>query len=294
MKKYILLLVVFGILFLDYSSAKQVKLNTRIYGLMHNTQMEIEMQFYAAKLKGVKLAARLSDLPDNFDGRTTWPGCIHPVLNQENCGSCWAFAASESLSDRFCIYSNNSINVVLSPQNLLSCEELNLGCTMGSLPEWAWSYLQETGITTMECTPYVSGNGNVPSCTDDAKTCSNGTFQLYKALNYSQVGNFWDPTQHINAIMTAVTQGPVDATFNVYSDFDSYNGGVYQHKSGDYEGIHSVKVIGYGVDNGTDYWLVQNSWGTNWGPYGGYFKILKGVNECEFETLMYTGFPLLN
>eukprot|EP01114_Cavostelium_apophysatum_P002164 TRINITY_DN11885_c0_g1_i1.p1 TRINITY_DN11885_c0_g1~~TRINITY_DN11885_c0_g1_i1.p1 ORF type:complete len:294 (-),score=16.88 TRINITY_DN11885_c0_g1_i1:41-883(-) len=246
---------------------------------------------YGATVGSVKQIIDDPTLPENFDGRIQWPGCIHAVLDQGDCGSCWAFAASETLSDRFCIYSKGSVNVTLSPQNLLSCEELNLGCTMGSLPMWAWKYLKEYGITTLECTPYVDGNGGSdPACND---TCTDGTpGKLYQASNYSQAGDLWEPSKHVQAIMKAVLQGPVDATFSIYSDFDNYSGGVYQYTHGDFEGLHSVKVIGFGVENGTDYWLVQNSWGTDWG-IDGYFKILRGVDECEFESLMYTGFPLL-
>jgi len=251
---------------------------------------------HSSKHAGVKQVVDYEKygLPVNFDGRTAWPGCIHSVLDQGDCGSCWAFAASESLSDRFCIHSKGKVNVTLSPQNLLSCEFMNLECDMGSLPFWAWSYMQETGITTMDCVPYVSGNGYVPSCTDSTQSCSaGGNFKLYKAANYSQAGDFWEPSRHVEAIMRALLQGPVDATFNVWADFMDYSGGVYQYQSGGYEGMHSVKVIGYGVENGVDYWLVQNSWGPGWGPYGGFFKIRKGVDECQFESLMYTGFPLL-
>jgi len=231
------------------------------------------------------------DLPVNFDGRLQWPGCIHPVLDQGDCGSCWSFAATEVLSDRFCIHSNGTVNVVLSPQYLLSCEDENLGCTMGSLPNFAWAFMQEDGITTMDCNPYESGDGDVPTCMIDQ--CSTGeTAKLYNALNYSQVGSFEFSAEHIQEIMEAVLQGPVDATFSVYSDFDGYTSGVYQYEEGDFEGLHSVKVIGYGVENGTDYWLVQNSWGSDWGD-NGFFKILKGVDECQFESLMYTGFPAL-
>jgi cathepsin B len=242
-----------------------------------------------------------ADLPTNFDGRQAWPGCIGQVLDQGNCGSCWAFAASEVLSDRYCIHSTGKVKVTLSPQNLLSCEELNLGCLMGSLPSWAWSFMQETGITTIQCVPYVSGDGSDHPCTDDSMTCTNtsSSFHLYKASNYTQVGSFIDPSLHVDAIMRALLQGPVDATFNVFSDFDSYSGGVYSWQWGSYEGLHSVKIIGWGVDynekngtNGVPYWLVQNSWGKWWGPYGGYFKILRGVDECGIESLVYTGFPL--
>ncbi len=54
-------------------------------------------------------------VPDSFDSRTQWPDCVHTIRDQAQCGSCWAFAASEALSDRFCIASNKTVNVVLSP-----------------------------------------------------------------------------------------------------------------------------------------------------------------------------------
>ena len=79
------------------------------------------------------------DLPTSFDTRQAFPGCIHGVLDQGRCGSCWAFASSEVLSDRLCI--DLKVNVTLSPQNLLECEKEHLGCLMGSMPEWAWGFL---------------------------------------------------------------------------------------------------------------------------------------------------------
>jgi cathepsin B len=95
--------------------------------------------------------------PNAFDSRTRWPGCVHPVLDQGQCGSCWAFGATESLrwihnvgfyhykyfifSDRFCIESNGTVNVVLSPQSLVSCDwEGNFGCD-GGVPQLAWEYM---------------------------------------------------------------------------------------------------------------------------------------------------------
>jgi hypothetical protein len=59
----------------------------------------------------------------------------------------------------------------------------------------------------------------------------------------------------------ALLSGPLDATFIVYGDFDNYvTGTVYQHKSGGFEGLHSVKIVGYGVQDNVPYWTVQNSW----------------------------------
>jgi len=84
------------------------------------------------------------------------------------------------------------------------------------------------------------------------------------------------------------TNGPVEVAFSVYQDFFSYTGGVYTHKSGALAGGHAVKLIGWGVDQGQDYWLIANSWGASWG-LDGYFMILKGVNECGIESNVIAG-----
>ena len=267
------------------------------YGIMHNPKILEQMKANSQKYSHVPQSIDYTQLPKNFDGRKVWPNCIHPVLDQGACGSCWAFAASEVLSDRFCIFSNGTVNVVLSPQNLLSCEELNLGCSLGSLPFWAFDYTHKYGITSMECTPYVSGSGTVPACNDAPPKCTgNGAFHLYKSNRTTHCGDFTDPSRHTQAIMSCLTQGPVDATFNVWSDFYNYRGGVYKHQSGTYDGLHSVKIIGWGVDEASDepYWLVQNSWGPTWGPYNGFFKILRGADECFIESLVYTADPMLS
>lgn len=75
--------------------------------------------------------------PASFDSRTQWPGCVHAIRDQAQCGSCWAFAASEALSDRFCIASGGKTNVVLSPQDMVSCDKSNYACNGGYL-NLAW------------------------------------------------------------------------------------------------------------------------------------------------------------
>lgn len=72
------------------------------------------------------------NLPTDFDSREQWPGCVHSVLDQGQCGSCWAFGSTESLSDRFCISSNSSLNFTLSIEELVSCNDFGLeGCSGG-------------------------------------------------------------------------------------------------------------------------------------------------------------------
>lgn len=49
---------------------------------------------------------------------------------------------------------------------------------------------------------------------------------------------------------------------------------------------HAINIVGYGTQNGIDYWIVRNSWGTGWGN-GGYILMKRGVNLCNIESFMY-------
>ena len=75
----------------------------------------------------------LAALPPNFDARTKWPNYTHAIRNQQSCGSCWAFGAAEALSDRFAIASAGKVNIVLSVEELVSCDRSNMGCQGGYL-----------------------------------------------------------------------------------------------------------------------------------------------------------------
>jgi cathepsin B len=84
--------------------------------------------------------------------------------------------------------------------------------------------------------------------------------------------------------------GPVTGAFTVYEDFTAYKSGVYKHVFGDELGGHAISIVGYGVDekSGLPYWKCKNSWNILWGD-GGYFKILRGVDECGIESSVSAG-----
>ena len=69
----------------------------------------------------------LNGAPTNFDARNKYYGCIGSIRNQGECGSCWAFAATSALADRLCIYSRRTVDVILSPQQLVSCDTSSYG-----------------------------------------------------------------------------------------------------------------------------------------------------------------------
>ena len=89
-----------------------------------------------------------------------------------------------------------------------------------------------------------------------------------------------------------MTHGPVEVSFDVYSDFEAYKSGIYKHTTGDYLGGHAVKLIGWGVENGTKFWTIVNSWNEDWGEKGA-FRIVRGVNECGIEGSVVAGLPKL-
>ena len=218
------------------------------------------------------------DLPVNFSAYTQWPECAKPVLDQAHCGSCWAFGAAEALTDRLCIASGGKIKVTLSPQYLVSCSTLNMGCSGGFLTA-AWGSLERSGLPTLDCLPYSSQQGDAPSCSTVEKGCADGTpLTRYYAKTLSTRWYI-----RVSSIKKEImTNGPVESAFTVYEDFMSYAGGVYKHTSGSMLGGHAIKIIGWGVENGQEYWLVQNSWGPNWGE-NGFFKMAIGDSGMDYN-----------
>jgi cathepsin B len=228
------------------------------------------------------------DIPENFLAKEKWPECIHSIRDQGKCGSCWAFSASEVLSDRFCISSGGKTNVILSPQDMVSCDKNDMGCYGGYLNN-SWEYLIQEGIVTDECYPYTSGSGDSGTCQLEDKKCMNPKVD-YKKYHASAFYNF----KSINEIKSDIfTNGPVETGFLVYSDFLSYKSGIYRKNSEELLGGHAVKIVGWGLDDATktSYWVVANSWGPNWGE-DGFFKFEIG-NCCNFEAQAIAGTPKL-
>lgn len=227
------------------------------------------------------------ELPENFVASEKWPDCVHEIRNQGSCGSCWAFGASETLSDRFCVASQGKVNVILSPQDMVSCDRGNSGCNGGNI-DLAWEYLRDTGIVSDECYPYSSGGGSTGQCrlTDDKCPSGTGVVKKYRAKDYTHFNTVNDMKNDI------YHNGPVESRFQVYADFLSYKGGIYKKTSSKFLGGHAIKVIGWGVEQGTEYWVVANSWGPAWGEKG-YFRFAIN-NCCGFEEGNRAGTPKLD
>ena len=222
------------------------------------------------KTRGIEYDS--AGLPINFDGRTKWGRCIHSGGDQGNCNGCWAFGIVNHLSDRFCIH---GVDVILSVQDLLECTPGN-NCCSGGYATKGYEYLMSTGIVSKTCKAYRK------KCTE----CRPSQCTHYKC---KQNSIFW-----ANTIREAKTEiykyGPIEAVFKVYDDFPYYSSGVYKRKSDNLLGIHTVEVLGWGIENGSKYWLCKNSWGDDWGD-NGFFKILMG--DCNSNSALTTCRPLV-
>ncbi|KAK9887121.1 hypothetical protein WA026_020569 [Henosepilachna vigintioctopunctata] len=253
------------------------------------------------------------DLPESFDSREKWPECasLKVVRDQSTCGSCWAFGAVEAMSDRICIHSGGKSQTSVSANDLLTCcgWSCGEGCD-GGYPSSAWNYWVQHGITSGGlygtndgCQSYVfppcehHTTGSLPACGESQPTpkctrkCDNSTLNYKEELTFGK--SAYNVPRSENAIKTEIfNNGPVEASFQVYADFLNYKSGVYQYVTGAYRGGHAVKLVGWGVENDVPYWLVANSWNEDWGDKG-YFKILRGKNECGFESSIVAGLPKL-
>ena len=249
-----------------------------------------------------------ADLPDNYDLRTAYPKCgsIQEVRDEANCGGAWAFAAVEAMSDRVCIASNQADQRRISALNLISCcSSCGFGCNGGYAAN-AWKYWKSTGITTggeygdkNSCQPYFlppcdhNGAGSYGACPENVdapkcvENCNDGNQANY-AYDIIKGSSVYSISGEKNIMQDIYDNGSVEASFTVYEDFVTYSNGIYQHVTGSALGGHDVKIIGWGIENNVKYWLCVNSWNNEWGDKG-FFKILRGSNECGIEGSINAG-----
>lgn len=257
----------------------------------------------------VKNMSVKTDLPTDFNSITAFPHCpsIADIWDQAACASCYVLATVMSAADRMCIATNGTLTQRLSAEHMLACcHTCGFGCGEG-FPPYAWAWMASHGVVSggpyrdkKYCSAYSLTpcdhhvKGRFPSCgaPDKTPTCPTACDEdtswptkfdedLIKFKTSYQL-----PTDDASIQTEIMTHGPVAAQMNVYSDFLTYKSGVYQAMGGSDLGGHAVRIIGWGTMNTKPYWLVANSWNSDWGDKG-YFKILRG--NCGINLGVYGG-----
>ena len=209
-------------------------------------------------------------LPDAVD----WvaKGAVTPVKNQGRCGSCWAFSTTGSLEGAYQIATGKLTS--LSEEDLVQCDTAHDQGCRGGLMDDAFDYIEKNGIAAEADYPYSSGGGVTGSC-NTAKS---------KATVVSLTGHTDVPKDDEDALRAAVAKQPVSIAIEAdKSAFQMYKSGILDNPACGTKLDHGVLVVGYGTDNGVDYWKVKNSWGTVWGEQG-YIRMVRGKTQCGLAS----------
>lgn len=267
----------------DWTDEERDKLRTNIINPPVNNEQPIESRDFQI-------------IPDQYDwtNQTRVPFAVTPVKDQRHCGSCYAFAMVGALEKTYAQIYNQS--GPLSPQQIVDCSPETSGCDGGSFVG-SFNYIKSLGYR-------LNLEKDYPSTSDGKQqnTClkPNGTLLSYNStfnLKYQQLPT--ENEQYMKQIL--YQQGPLYFSFNcgkregndtilrqVSNEFDHYSSGVFNvpgcptHRNMN----HALVIVGYGTENGTDYWKVKNSWGQSWGDHG-YLKIKRGDNMCGIATWPY-------
>ncbi|XAR48376.1 Actinidain [Bertholletia excelsa] len=199
-------------------------------------------------------------LPDSIDWREK--GAVAGVKDQGSCGSCWAFSTIAAVEGINQIVTGELIS--LSEQELVDCDiSYNEGCN-GGLMDYAFEFIiNNGGIDTEEDYPYTAKDGTCDQYRKNAKVV---TIDDYENV----------PENDEKALQKAVANQPVSVAIEAGGrEFQLYESGIFTGKCGTALD-HGVAAVGYGTENGKDYWIVRNSWGSSWGEKG-YIKMERNV-----------------
>ena len=194
-------------------------------------------------------------------------GAVAPVQNQLTCGSCWAFSAVASMEGAHFLKTGKLVK--LSEQQCLDCVDGD-NCAGGNQAD-CFEYAEDMAIETEAEYPYKNFKN---SCWDKPGEVEVSTVNQVVKKSAAQ-------------LKAAIAKQPVSVTISGYKyPFIHYMSGVITSSECGTSQNHGVLAVGYGTENGQDYYLVKNSWGADWGEHG-YVKI--GIKEgdagiCGIQT----------
>ena len=266
-------------------------------------------------------------MPESFNPIEKWGFFLSNVRNQGKCGACWAMATSKTLADRYSILSGGAIED-LSAYQMIMCQgtifpsiplddktisRINLeahteGACNGNSLFTAMDFMYSVGLVSTKCVNHglfkkydipdittITDPESVPLCQSILGEDYNQCLDRSVAPRYYRTIAGYQVDSDVESIKQEIYKwGPVVSGIQVYKDFiDDYNGTtIYMgpKEGSKSEGGHAVEILGWGKENGVDFWWICNSWGVEWG-LGGYFKMKMNIKECQLEQNVVSFIP---
>jgi len=203
------------------------------------------------------LQPKTANVPASFDWRNK--GAVTPVKDQGQCGSCWAFSATENIESMWILAGKATNKTVrLSEQQIVDCDNSDGGCDGGNT-NTAYQYIMSAGGLEGEVNyPYTAADGTCAfNKKDVVASISNWK---YATSDYSET------TLQANL----VSWGPLSICVDA-ANWQDYESGVMSWEDCAWinQLDHCVQLVGYKTNTPLgDYWIVRNSWNTDWGIQG--------------------------
>lgn len=213
--------------------------------------------------------------PEELDWREK--GAVNGIVNQASCGSCWAFGAIAGAEG--CWFLNKAELLKFSEQNLVDCVTTCQGCG-GGFRDAAYTYVIEN----------QGGKFNLES--DYPYTAEDGYCLFDETRAVGGIRGYVQPTlkDEDDLLAHVAHYGPTTVGIDASGyGFMQYVSGIYNIPNDcDPDGInHGVCCVGYGEEKGIKYWIVRNSWGTDWGE-DGYIRMGRNINMCGISAKAYS------
>jgi len=231
--------------------------------------------------------------------RTT--DAVTPIKNQGQCGSCWAFSATEAIESQLALTGGDEYSIELAPQQITSCTpstgtEGCDGCN-GGFTEGAYDYVKSApGLTNSFNIAYqqslTASSATVACSTIQSKIDSMAGPDAELSGGYAVVTGYSYATpactsgacasQDLGKLAAALEETPVSICVNAGA-WNDYTGGVMTstqcgNMGADYQD-HCVMATGFNTTAPKPYWIVRNSWASTWGEMG-YIYLEYSKNTC--------------